>query len=223
MNKPSETYDPFAINMHVLLKRHHLTRNGFANKIGASLSTVNAWLQARQLPPALRGTSKDGDATAKSLYDIVQFFNSEPYNDHISIEWLIGQRKETNANATVACKYTGLSEDAINSLRYLSGADPHTKNTILYTKYGGGKVAGILNDMVVTDKFTEMLFDLCGILNLKDNAKLIHSNKFVPSDMSIESNNDIAIRYKYEASMAFADMINDLFPTVTPAKNLKGK
>lgn len=94
--------NPFSIRLRKIMEERKTTQKQLADAVGKRPQTVSLYMNGQSLPDAL------------TLREIGEYFG-------VSTDWLLnreGSVKSTDANISIACKCTGLSED---SIRLLSG------------------------------------------------------------------------------------------------------
>lgn len=92
--------NPFSTRLREIMEECKTTQKQLADAIGKRPQTVSLYMNGQSLPDAL------------TLREIGKYFG-------VSTDWLLdreGAAKSTDANITIACKYTGLSEDAVIAL-----------------------------------------------------------------------------------------------------------
>lgn len=98
-------------------ERKDITQERIAELVGATRQTVGNWCSGKSAPDAI------------ALSKIAREFN-------VSIDWLLQEDAPKQVNATLAsvCKYTGLTEGAVEVLHgfKLASMNPHIVNGITY-------------------------------------------------------------------------------------------
>lgn len=110
--------DTFPRRLRELIDENEgITQEKIAEVVGATRQTVGNWCSGKSAPDAI------------ALSKIAREFN-------VSIDWLLQEDAPKQVNATLAsvCKYTGLTENAVEVLHgfKLESMDPHIVNGIAY-------------------------------------------------------------------------------------------
>jgi len=113
-NETALTKEKFISRLTYLMKKNSLSYNDLAAGLGVAPITVRKWLelQAKDNIPSVF-TSKHS-----TFADIANYFNDN-YSENITAKWLMGIDDYTNDKAKTTCKYTGLTENGIESIQNL--------------------------------------------------------------------------------------------------------
>lgn len=186
-------YQSFAQHLNELLspsdhRYSKITHREFAEKLGVTTQTIDKWCTAQKMPDHIYTIGKD-DATIEGIVDL---FNAEPYNRHISIQWLIGEDEYTNKKAKAACEYTGLNEYAVDAIRKLADCD----ESILLT----------LENILRTDSLEDFLYALYRYGENYDYAISlggVHGSNITEPDLP---------KYKYLLQERLIHLQDELYP-----------